>query len=244
LNRLVFKPYRSISDQVFEFLKERIVTSDIRPGSRLLQAKLAEELQVSRMPIREAFHRLQQAGFVERVPQGGVRVSPLSAQTINEVLGIRGILEAYAIELACDGITPDDLMELKLILRRARELTDSTSVDRETKIKKLFELNTRLHDLIYRATGNAHLIKLIGDLKDLVLRMRAMSVRKDSSWLQTWQDHGQLVDCLERRDKEEAVRIMKAHIANAAYFTLLTAEQDEGEASQGGPGEADGRDDG
>lgn len=236
MNKIIFKPSRSISDQVYEFLKERIVTSDIRPGSRLLQAKLAEELQVSRMPIREAFHRLQQAGFVERVPQGGVRVSPLSSQTINEVLGIRGVLEAYAIELACDGVTPDDLIELKLILQRARELTDSTSVDRETKIKKLFEMNTRLHDLIYRATGNAYLIRLIADLKDLVLRMRALSVRKDSSWLQTWREHGQLVDCLERRDKKEAIRIMKAHIANAAYFTLQVVEQNEDESFQGGPG--------
>jgi DNA-binding GntR family transcriptional regulator len=100
------EPPNSISDQIYERLKKQILHGEIEPGERLMQNQVAENLRASRTPVREAFRRLEQDGLVERVPQGGVRVTSLDTETIQQVFGIRNVLEAYAIEMACDRITP------------------------------------------------------------------------------------------------------------------------------------------
>ena len=116
------EPPNSISDQIYERLKQQILHGEIEPGERLMQNQVAETLKASRTPVREAFHRLEQDGLVERVPQGGVRVPRLELQIVQDVFGIRKVLEAYAIELACDRITVEEVLkaaEEKLRERRA-----------------------------------------------------------------------------------------------------------------------------
>ena len=132
------EPPNSISDQIYERLKKQILHGEIEPGERLMQNQVAESLKASRTPVREAFRRLEQDGLVERVPQGGVRVTPLDHETIQEVFGIRKVLEAYAIELACDRITAEEIASLKRLVSQSRELLSSHELGREMKIKRLF----------------------------------------------------------------------------------------------------------
>lgn len=146
-------PPNSISDQIYEYLKEKILYGDTEPGERLMQVQVAESLKASRTPVRDAFRRLVQDGLAERLPQGGIRVTSLDRETIKSVFGIRAVLEAYAIELACDTITPEKILILKQLLRHARDLLQE-ELEWETKLRSLFELNTRFHETIYRATGN------------------------------------------------------------------------------------------
>jgi len=223
VNTRVVEPPRAISDQVYEFLKQKILYSDIEAGERLMQIQVAEALQTSRTPVRDAFRRLEQDGLVERVPQGGVRVTSLDNKTIREVFGIRQVLEAYAVELACDNISPEQIAYLNQILSQARELLASRK-DREAKLKELFKLNSQLHDTIYRASGSSYLMGIINNLKNIVLRMRSLGLRADKTWNYVWKEHAQLIDCLERRDKAAAADLIKAHIISAAsHVTSVTS---------------------
>ena len=83
-----------------------------------MQNQVAETLKASRTPVREAFRRLEQDGLVERVPQGGVRVTHPDTETIQEVFGIRKVLEAYAVELACGRITAEEIGSLKRLVNQ------------------------------------------------------------------------------------------------------------------------------
>jgi len=211
------EPPNSISDQIYEHLKQKILYGDIEPGERLMQIQVAETLKTSRTPVRDAIRRLEQDGLVVRLPQGGVMVTLVDSQTIKEVFGIRSVLEAYAVELACDSITPEEIATLKQLMRQAQELLGSDELERDVKIRELFKLNSQFHDTIYRATGNSYLLDIINNLRNIVRQMRYLGLRADTTtWSQAWDEHIQLINCLESRDKESANGLIKRHLINAA----------------------------
>ena len=215
------EPPNSISDQIYERLKQQILHGEIEAGERLMQNQVAENLRASRTPVREAFRRLEQDGLVERVPQGGVRVTRLDIEAIQEVFGIRNVLEAYAIELACGRITTEEIGSLKRLVTQAEELLSSAELGRETKIKRIFELNSQFHDTIYRASANSYLIGMINSLRFIVGRLRFLGLRADSTWSRAWEEHAQLIGLLERKDKESAARLLKTHLVNAVSDVLM-----------------------
>jgi DNA-binding GntR family transcriptional regulator len=223
---MVIEPPKSIPDQIYEYLKTQILKGQIPPGERLAQERMAEQLNVSRMPVREAFRLLEQDGLVERVPQGGLKVTLVTLETIEHVMGTRAALEAYGIELACDQISEAAIEKLENIKRQAHEVLNQNSLDQSEKAKQFFELNTEFHDTIYEATGNPYLIKFISQLRNLVLRMRAIGLREASTWIQIWEEHDQLLDSLKRKDKETGRRCIRQHIENAASYVTAVVKME------------------
>ena len=221
------KPRNSISNQVYEYLKNQILKDELHPGQHLAQERVAEELNVSRMPVREALRLLEQDGLVERLPQGGLRITPVTLETIRHVLGTRAALEVYAIELACDRISEKEIAKLENIKYQADELLNQTSLGQSEKTKRFFDLNTEFHETIYEITGNPYLIKFILQLRNLVLRMRAIGLREATVWIQIWEEHGQILDSLKRKDKEAARRCIKQHIENAASYTTAVVRMEK-----------------
>jgi len=230
------EPPNSISDQIYERLKQQILHGEIEPGERLMQNQVAENLRASRTPVREAFRRLEQDGLVERVPQGGVRVTRLDMEAIQEVFGIRNVLEAYAVELACGRITAEEIGSLKRLVNQAGDLLSSGELGRETKIKRLFEMNSQFHDIIYRASGNSYLLGMINSLRFIVGRLRFLGLRADSTWSRAWEEHAQLIGLLEKKDKESAARLLKTHLVNAVSDVLMGMKLIEAPATYGNPG--------
>jgi DNA-binding GntR family transcriptional regulator len=230
------EPPHSISDQIYERLKQQILHGEIEAGERLMQSQVAVTLRASRTPVREAFRRLEQDSLVERVPQGGVRVTRLDIEAIQEVFGIRNVLEAYAVELACGRITAEEIGLLKRLVNQAGELLSSGELGREPKIKRIFELNTQFHDTLYRASGNSYLIGMINSLRFIVGRLRFLGLRADSTWSRAWDEHAQLIALLEKKDKESAARLLKTHLVNAVSDVLMGMKLIEAPATVGHPG--------
>lgn len=213
-------PPKSISDQIYELLKKKILNSEILPGERLMQEEVAKAFNASRTPIRHAFHLLEKDGLVERLPQNGVRITRLDLETIRDLFAIRGVLEAYGVELACERIQPKDIEALRSIRDQAGQMLESSTIPRETKLNQIFELNSLFHETIYQSTNSRYLMDLISNLRNSVLRLRALGVRKDRAWRQAWDEHSRLIDCLDRRDKKAAGKLMRRHIANAMSHVL------------------------
>jgi len=223
----IIVPPQSISDQIYEVLKERILLGKIASGERIIESNLAEDLKTSRTPVREAFQRLVQDGLVERVPQGGVRVTVITPRMIKEVFGIRAVLEVYALELACDTIEIEAILKLKELARQARKLLASPGANDPEGLIRLWEINTLFHETIYRAAGSEHLLKLISQLNSLVRRFRFLSMRKTRT--RAWDQHELIIKYLEDRDKPRLGELMKLHIESAASDTLKALENDQWE---------------
>ncbi len=225
--KTVIVPPKSISDQIYEVLKERILLGKIAPGERIIESRIAEDLKTSRTPVREAFQRLVQDGLVERVTQGGVRVSVITPRMIKEVFGIRGVLEVYAVELVCDNIEVETIIKLKELAQQARKLLSSPEANDPEGLITLWKINTSFHETIYRASGSEHLLKLVSQLNSLVRRFRFLSMRKTR--IRAWDQHELIIKYLEDKDKAMLGELMKAHIEEAASDTLKALENDKWE---------------
>ena len=223
----VILPPQSISDQIYGVLKERILLGKIASGERIIESNLAEDLKTSRTPVREAFQRLVQDGLVERVPQGGVRVTVITPRMIKEVFGIRAVLEVFAIELACDQVNGETVGKLKELARQARKLLSSPEANQFEGLITLWKINTSFHETIYRSTGSEYLIKLIDQLNSLVRRFRFLSMRKTRK--RAWDQHEMIVKYLEDKNKAALRELIKAHVEHAASDTLKALENDQWE---------------
>lgn len=221
------KPPDSISDQIYERLKERILHGNIEPGERLRQNQVAQALRASRTPVRDAFRRLEQDGLVERIPRGGVRVTPLDMETIKEVFGIRKVLEGYAGELACERITSVEISSLRALLAQAQELLSAKKISPEKKISQLFQLNSEFHDIIYHASQNSYLMSMIDGLRNIVSRLRFLGLRSYGTWFRAWKEHGQLIDLLTKKDRRGVAKLMKVHLENAVNDVLAGMKMKE-----------------
>jgi len=230
------EPYRSIADQIYENLKNSIISCEIKPGDRLFELELAKTFHASRTPVREAFRRLEQDYLVERLAQGGVRVPIVNRETIEDLYNLRAVLETYALELACERVTPEQISTLKQIRAQAFELLKASESARDYVLKRLLELNSSFHETIYEATGSKFLIKVISNLRAIVMGIRTRSIQADQAWLQVWDEHTRLIEHLERGETESTIQLIKAHVANAADQALSVIQMHDDEAVDSEPG--------
>jgi DNA-binding GntR family transcriptional regulator len=217
--KMMIDPTKSIADHVYESLKNGIIRGEIEPSQRLLEVEVAKMFNVSRTPVREAFRRLEQDCAAERLAQGGIRVSQLDEQTIEDLFNLRTILEVHAIELACARINAEEIAYLKQIRAHAGELLKAGDKRQDFMYRSFIELGSRFHDTIYNATRSRVLIKVISNIRSMVVSVRSMSVRLDSVQ-QVWDEHSKLIEHLERREKVSAVRLIKHHVSKTAGQVL------------------------
>lgn len=150
------EPQRPLGDQVYERLRDHIVSGELQPGTRLRHEDLAQQLGVSHTPVRHALERLVSEGLAERVPYKGVRVVEYSSNEIADLFGLRLLLEPIAARLAAQNMRSEALDELSKILDKgegldqARDLTDRR------------ELNRRFHAAISDACHSSNLARMLG----------------------------------------------------------------------------------
>ena len=200
--------YKSKKDLVVDVIREAILSGELEPGARLLQDDLAERLQVSSTPVREALRQLETEGMLQSSPNRGVRVAEVDFQAVREIYLIRAELEALATRLAAPKLRPADLARL-----RALHAEIETNIHAQ-ELKALRRLNFELHSLIYEAAGLPELLKLIRGLWTKfpwdTLHVLPNRARRSA------QEHARLIEALAAGKAELAGQLMREHIENAA----------------------------
>lgn len=219
-------PPHSLADQIYEHLKAKILQGDIKPGERMMQVPVAEKLNISRTPVRDAFRRLEQDGLIEKLPHGGVRVRVIPEETVQEVFGIRKVLETYALRIAWAKIKAEEITLLKNLKYQARKILAAKGLSQENKIRQLFELNTRFHEIIYAATNNIYLLNILNNLRNIVSQLRYLGLQATETWKEVWTEHAQLINCLEQRDKKRALNLLSKHLDHAASYIISSLRKE------------------
>lgn len=205
--RALGKP-RSMGDVAYDYLKQAIIKGDIPPGQRLIENQLSGQMEVSRVPIREAFKKLEQEGLVEKKGMRGFIVKRLTREEIEETLGIRALLESYAAYLATEHI--DDLT--------LKKLEDSIDAYRAVlgkkgnNVDKLMQLNSQFHEIIYKAAGSKKLYSLIGSFRDAIHRYRRPLLTSEHFAKVSLKDHEDMVRAMRSKDKKKVEQLVRKHI--------------------------------
>ena len=209
--------YKPLRDIVFETLRDAIITQVLKPGERLMEIQLADEMGVSRTPVREAIRKLELEGLVVMVPRKGAYVAGVSMKDIHEVYELRSALEALAVTLAAERITDDELEALeRQLLKEAEEKDDD--------LDNIVYIDATLHDMIYQAAHNQRLVQFIGILQEQLQRFRAASLSKPGRSKTALEEHKQIVDALAERNGELAAKLAKDHIENAESAMISMME--------------------
>ncbi len=206
--------YKPLREVVAETLREAIVNGTLNPGERLMEIQLAEELGVSRTPVREAIRKLELEGFVVMIPRRGTYVADLSIKDINEVFEIRTALDVLAAGLAVERITEDELEQLERLLVEIGELIETDDTDR------IVEVDSQFHDVLYRASRNDRLVGIINNLREQFTRFRSISIQYPGRMVKSVEEHRRLVEAIASRDTELAQQIAREHMENSEQ-TLL-----------------------
>ena len=217
--------YRPLRDIVFENLREAIITGQLRPGERLMEVQIAEELGVSRTPVREAIRKLELEGLVIMVPRKGAYVSNVSIKDITDIFQIRRVLEGLAAELAAERLTEEQLEELRQLLDRTAETID------KLEVLTAVDMDTGFHQVIYEAGRNEKLSSMLYHLREQIQRFRTQSLSRPGRLQQAVMEHRAILEALEKGDGELARRLVEEHI-ESAESALLAAFEEIGEKEE------------
>jgi phosphonate utilization transcriptional regulator len=196
----------SLATVVRREIERRILAGAILPGSKLNEADVAEDLKVSRGPVREAFRALEQAGLVRTEKNRGVFVRSLTHFEADELYEVRAGLDALIGRLAAERCTPAQVAELGQLLRAMERAARKRDVD------EYYPLNLRFHDALAQFTGNAMLLATYRRLvNELHLYRRETLEHGTDSFPTSTHEHREIVDAVARGDAERASRLLHDH---------------------------------
>lgn len=216
--------YQPLREVVCESLRDAIRKGILKPGQRIMEIKLAEELGVSRTPVREAIRKLELEGYVVMMPRRGTYVADMSIRDINEIFEIRTALESLSNGLAAEHITEDELEHLQRLLvvigGYIKEYEDGP--DREAAMDKIVKTDIEFHDLLYHAARNNRLVGIISNLRDQLTRFRTLSMSYPGRLEATLDEHREIVETIANGDGRAARKAAVHHVENSEK-TLLKA---------------------
>ncbi len=212
---------QSLVDAVYESLLEAIVSGQLPPGTEMNSVSLAEQLDVSRTPVKEALRILAHDGLVEHVKDHKARVAQFSRQDVVEIYEIRDQLESAAAQRAAKLINAELLAQLR------GEADDLLSARRDVDwAARAIDYDIRFHDVIAAACGNERLRKEIARYR-LLVRSFCRLTGRDTTLLQALREHLDILAALETRRPATARKAMSAHI-QARLADVLSDVYDQG----------------
>lgn len=200
--------YELLSKKAYRILKSRIIKGSFKPGTKLLESKVAEQMGISRTPVREALRHLAAEGFVKMNPNQRIIVSDISMKDLQEVLQLRGILEGLAARLAAAVITEKEIKELENFNENMEKFIIKNNVLAFGKESNKF------HELILGVCGNDRLAQVRKNLVDQIYRFRNISLHIPGRLESALIEHREITEALKQGDADKADALSKTHIAN------------------------------
>ncbi|MCS0495774.1 GntR family transcriptional regulator [Ancylobacter mangrovi] len=203
---------RALSQMAYDQLLDRLIKREIPVGAVLQERRLAESLDISRTPVREALNRLESEGFVTRKPGRVLVVKEFSTRELIETLHVRQIMESEAISLAAPRIPPGELDAVEADIHALLAQQNPSAEDD-------WQVDSALHRMIAHHSGNGVLAGMIENLrvKTYTFNLDRMPERFEIGH----REHLVMIDALRRRDREGARAAIQQHIENVKHSIIL-----------------------
>lgn len=218
--------HQPLNERVYQYIREAVINGAIPPNGRIDEQAFADEIGVSRTPIREAIGKLTREGLVEYRPYQGNFVRAFTPKQVNDLYEVRAALEGLAMRLAVPRMTAEDIAELRGILDAVYDayvrddMVAYGSTDR------------RFHETIARLSGNDTLIESLGRLAMQVQIVRTAANRNPDVVERAAHQRPAILAALEARDAERAAKLMEAHIEDVRRAVVAQLEHEERAAEE------------
>lgn len=199
--------YKTRTQLVVETIREKILSGEIKAGQPLRQAALATELNVSRIPIREALLQLEAEGLVSFEPHKGATATELNADQVDELFELRAMLESDLLASSIPNLSDEKLEEATSLLKQL-----DRALGTENAANKWSELNSSYHDCLYSASDKPQtkdLVNILNKNADRYIRMHLLwagGISKAES------EHNEILTHCKNKDIDKAIMVLKKHI--------------------------------
>ena len=202
--------HQPLPDKIANFVREAIIVGKLKPGEKISEAKLADELHISRTPIREAIRMLESEGFVSIIPRRGTIVSEFSLEDLCEYFQIKACLEAFAAASVVESLTDRDLSKLK----RLNE--EEMSAIKAGDFSHYLRIHEDFHQTFLVRTGNRKLALVIQQLGFHIRRLEKIFNDHPEIFITCSETHGDLIAAFESRDPKRVREIVEQNILHIA----------------------------
>ncbi|MGI6778452.1 MAG: GntR family transcriptional regulator [Acetivibrionales bacterium] len=198
----------SLKQRAYKIIKEKMFNGEFEPGSRIREDLLAEEISMSRTPVREAINQLSAEGLVKNIPRKGIYFISFSTEEIVDLLDVRESLEVLAVSRCIEKIKPEQLQRLR------DNLDEFEFMLSQKKYKECNELDSSFHREIAAISDNSKLIEYLSEIEDIMLIARTVEKKEspESKNKLTLKEHSKILDCISNADKTGAVKAVKENI--------------------------------
>jgi DNA-binding GntR family transcriptional regulator len=216
----------TLNQRIYYKVRDLIESGAIPAGAQLDERTLAQDLAVSRTPLREAIATLVEEGLVERRPYRGNFVRVFTARQVNNLYQVRQALEGLAIRLAVPRITADDLEQIRAILDQCQDALERDDMAAYSAADQ------RFHDSIARLSDNEVLIESLDRLRRQIQLVRIRANRDSQVVQRTALERPRILSALEDRDADLAARLLEEHIDGVRRSVVALIEDDTTAAEQ------------
>ena len=207
------------AESAYRAIRDAILSNHLCVGEHLHEESIAQQLGISRTPIREALGRLHSERLVKEAKPRGYVVSAVTATDIFHVYAVREELEGFCLRLAAGRITPHQIFQLSTIIARMdQELGDP---------QHFSQLNRRFHTTIFGVTDNPVLMKIMDDLMAVVDRFPVSAYEVDGRMSEVLVEHRQILDALSRHDADAAEKAARTHLHIGLEARLIALRRHE-----------------
>ena len=211
--------YQPLRKQVYEVLRETILTGKLKPGEKITEVEIAEELNVSRTPVREAIRMLELEDLIVIVPQRGVFVAGIkSIKEINDIFQVRSELEGLAAFLTAQNISEEQLSRMDNYTDQIKKCIENNDLER------CIEIDISFHQIIYEASDNKWLQKLLDTLFEQITRFRSNSLAQEGRMEEALNEHKEMSEAFANGDADKARELAQKHIESARKSVINVFE--------------------
>ena len=216
---------RPIRDIAYEQLKHAIITGQIPAGSRIVETVYADQLHISRTPLREALRKLERDGLVEYVLHRGVVVRAFTIDDIDEIFTIRNAMMMLILPSVVQNVTDEKITELREILKQMDAEYEKGDADALAISNRLF------HGTIEHLSDKLRILRVIDSQEEYIKRFSAVTIASVLRRTNAHQEHHEMVDLLEKRDLE-GLKTLTHHHLEESKETCLAAVRERNKIKQ------------
>jgi DNA-binding GntR family transcriptional regulator len=215
--RRLGEEHSSLHDQVINELRQAILSGKLKPGERLIEGRLADELGVSRNPVREAIRALASEGLVEVAARRGAAVATMTEQEARETIEVRALLEGHNARLAARR------QDQQIIKRIEAVLNKGTAAVAAKRFDQLFDLNQEFHREVAAAGQNTVLGDLLQKLRERAMLFSPMNPARQA---RNWEEHAAILRAIIEADERAAATLAAEHVMHAGMDFLVGLNTD------------------
>lgn len=196
-----------LKEYVYQELKNKLISNQFKPGERIWEEHLAEELGVSRTPVREAINQLVAEGFIENRPRKGIFAAEITKDELKKMLDVRIALESLAIRECCKNITETEMKELDSIYNTFAEALEKKDYS------KASQWDSEIHRFIAKVADNKKLTAYVNDIQDVFAYTRGYNIKWTKEKAdRSIKEHKKIVEAIKDRNEQIAIDIVRKDI--------------------------------